>query len=304
MNVTKIPNLLRPKLKEEKDTPRPVKDGLPFVPFTSMIQGSLGTGKTTILCEWIQMLDEELKPGVGSIDKIFYFSPTAKLDSKARLLIDGKHNYEIEVFDDFNMTIFNECCGEVNGVMEKWIMFKKLMKLWKKFVARNYDVDRMSYQEILTLEEMDFKAPDPPYKHGLTPSFVWVFDDLVGNKDLYKPSPRGDFSKWLLMSRHLKCSTIFLSQVFQGGLAKQLRGNLNVIALLRNKSVDAKKSIAMELSSFIEPEKLVELWDYATEKDHDFFLIDVRSKERQFRRNWDEVLSCGSKNADDLRSKK
>jgi hypothetical protein len=99
LEISHIPNLRRPAIKEEKDPFRPVRDGLPCVPFTCMLQGSLGLGKTTVMCELVHLLDEG-----RSLDKIYYFSPTAQLDGKSKLLIEGQHNYEIETFEDLTLT--------------------------------------------------------------------------------------------------------------------------------------------------------------------------------------------------------
>jgi hypothetical protein len=93
------------------------------------------------------------------------------------------------------------------------------------------------------------------------------------------------------MSRHLKTSILVCSQVFQGGLSKQLRANCNVFALLANKSIDCKKAIAAELSSYVSLDDRIQLWDLATEEPHAFLLIDVRNRARMFRKNWDLVLS-------------
>jgi hypothetical protein len=281
-----IPNLQRPKIREERDALRPVRDGVPAVPLTAMLQGSLGLGKTTAMCELVTLLDEG-----GSVDKIFYFSPTADLDSKAKLLIEGIHGYEIETFEDLTATTWKACVDETKAILQKWRDYKRLSKIWRRFEAAHYDTDRLPYDEALELYERDFHPPEPPYPHGLTPSFLFLFDDLIGNPILCRPNPRGDFAKWWLMSRHLKTSILVCSQVFQGGLSKQLRANCNVFVLLANKSLDAKKAIAAELSSYVTLEQLIKLWDLATAEPHAFLLIDVRNRERMFRKNWDTVLA-------------
>jgi hypothetical protein len=290
--IERIPDLSRPAVREEKDTFRPVREGLPSVPFTAMLQGSLGLGKTTAMCEWVQMLEQGVG-GVGSIDKIFYFSPTAALDGKAKLLIEGPHTYEIEVFEDLTLDNWRACVEETKAKLQQWRDYKRLAQVWRRFVRAKYDPEAIPYDEALELFERGFQPPEPPYKHGLTPNFLFLFDDLIGNPILCKPNPRGEFSKWWLMSRHLKTCILVCSQVFQGGLSKQLRANCNVFVLLANKSQDAKKSIATELSSYISLEGLVALWDKATEEPHSFLLVDVRNKQRMFRRNWDEVMKWG-----------
>lgn len=32
------------------------------------------------------------------------------------------------------------------------------------------------------------------------------------------------------------------------------------------------------------------MWDWATEDPHSFFMVDLRDRERMFRRNFDEVI--------------
>lgn len=227
-----IPNLRRPVIREEKDPLSPVRDGLPSVAFTAMLQGSLGLGKTTAMVELVTLLDQG-----HSIDNIFYFSPTAQLDGKAKLLIEGGHRYEIETFEDLTVANWSACVDQTKAVLQKWRDYKRLAKIWRRFEAAHFDPDRLAFDEALELYERDFQPPEPLYPHGMTPSFLFLFDDLIGNAILCRPNPRGDFAKWWLMSRHLKTSILVCSQVFQGGLSKQLRANCNVFVLLANNSL-------------------------------------------------------------------
>jgi len=251
-----------------------------------MIQGAMGQGKTSSLVQLMCMLDQ-----AHAFDIVYYFSPTARLDDKARLLIEGRHKYLIKAYEDFALETWKSCVDETKSLLSQYREYQRISKVYQKFVKGNCNVEALSMDENLLLYERDYQPPKPPFKHGKVPSFCFIFDDLVGHRELYAATPRGPVAKWLLMSRHLKTSIIFLVQTWHNTLNRQLRNQVSVYILFSNKSLSLKRQIAEELSAYCSVDELVKLWDAATENKYDFLLIDVRNREAMFRRNFDEVLT-------------
>ena len=172
---------------------------------------------------------------------------------------------------------------------------KKLaLGAYQKFKEKKMDINKLKEDELLALYAYDFE-PDGKiknmYKHG-RPSFLMVFDDLVGEKLVYSISGTNLVSKFALRHRHYSCTMMFLSQSWANGIPRQIRHNLSLSIFFRVNSPQLKKDVTAEMSSFISDEEFIELWDEATEDAHDYFMVDFAAKpEFKFRKNIDQVFT-------------
>lgn len=285
MKTVKLKNLDNAPIKVPTDD-RPCPPHLPQPHFLCGVIGSRGSGKTTMLVNWIKKYDES-----GCFDKLYFFSPTIKADPKVALLYEGKHSYEPHVYDDFNNRIFQEVLAEIDADIDEYRQYEDHNRVWKKYVRVGGDPDRLSIEDLVQLELMGFEPP-PPTKFGRKPYSLLVFDDLAGNKDLYRADAKGLFNKFVIAHRHRYCSLILLQQLHANGIPRQIRNNLSCMVLFRNKNENVQKAIAQEYGGFVDQDTFMRMWDFACQQPFEFFMVDSDAKipSHRFRKNFDTLL--------------
>lgn len=285
IHVHQLPHLDNKDLKLTQAKPRQIPEGMPRLHFLMGIIGSRGAGKTTALINMIKMYDH-----TKSFDKIYFFSPTFHNDPKYKLLETDKHNYKLEVFGNYSDDVFKDVLQEIRDDIDEYKQYERKLKLYQKFMKVK-SIDSLTPEELLDLELDDFEEPTTEFKHGMPTSLI-VLDDLVGNTDLYKANAKGVFNNFVILHRHLLTSVIFLCQVYQNGIPRQIRNNLSCLLLFRNKNDAMKKQIAEEASSFVTVDHFLQMWDYSCVEPWDFFMIDFDTKDKQyrFRKNFNELV--------------
>jgi hypothetical protein len=286
---------------------RDVPEGLPRVPFLAGIFGSRGAGKTTAM---INLIRAYQKPGVAPAwDHIIIFSPTASKDPKYKALEEqlSTKDTRVEMLEDFTLTKFQELINYMDAETKSYETKKLAWGAYQKFKEKKMDVTKLKEDELLALYAYDFE-PDGKiksmYKHG-RPSFLMVFDDLVGEKLVYSISGTNLVSKFALRHRHYNCTMMFLSQSWSNGIPRQIRHNLSLAIFFRVNSGLLKKDVAAEMSSFISDEEFIELWDEATEDAHNYFMVDFAAKpEFKFRKNLDHVFQGIRSSGSNIKDKK
>jgi hypothetical protein len=283
----KLPNLGNKDLKVRQAKPRRVPEGMPRLHYLGMICGSRGSGKTNAMINMLLKYDE-----TETFDYVYLFSPTYFNDPKYHLLDDMKADLIVEA--DFDKNRFAEIRDAIDARIEDWKKHEEYKKVFAKFRRHRGSVDSFDPYDLMMLYEHDFMPPDQDrYKNG-APTTLFVFDDLNYNKDLYSNTSRdeNDFKRFAILHRHKLSSILFLCQTYKNGVPKQLRNNLSLMLLFKNKSEQMRKEIAEELSSHATPDEFCALWEHATAEDHAFLMIDYDgSKDMMFRKNFDTILS-------------
>jgi hypothetical protein len=98
------------------------------------------------------------------------------------------------------------------------------MKIWKKLIEHDYNVDKMTFDELWVLYEMNMSPPECPTKSGQFPCFACVFDDLIGCR-VFIANLSGLGNHLLISHRHYSCSVFILSQSITNFIPKQIRSN-------------------------------------------------------------------------------
>ena len=285
----RLHGLERPKITVKTEPPRKVPDGMPRLPMLCLIWGSSGQGKTTALLEMLTIYNRE-----GSIDNVYLFSPTYRMDPKQKLIgeLPGKQ-YEFDAIEHYSDEALTGIITGIKGRVERHRYWVRYNEAYKKFVACRSEKEltkRLTADDFLLLQERDFEPLEPVCKHGQFPQSMLIFDDLAGNSKLFTSNGKGVLGQFLILARHWGTSIIVLSQT-RTCLNKQLRSNLNTLVLFRCKSKSIQSCIADEFCSYCSEDEFVSMWDTATTEPNDFFLVDLRDREKMFRKNWDCVLS-------------
>jgi hypothetical protein len=267
---------LKVKYRELHATP-------PYFPkchFIGLICGSRGSGKTTRLVEFMQHYDK-----YKTFDKVILICPTTKADPKYELL--KQMDTELEVHETYSDEGFVEILKTIRAGVALQESYEKKLKLYKKWLKDQNDLQGFHGKEFRMLEEMDYQKPKPPFRNGM-PHTVLILDDLVGEK-CYRSECRGPFANFCIRHRHFHTSVVFLTQTYHGTVPRQLRANLSFVCLFRNKNMQMSLQIAEEFSAYCSIEEFAAMWHQATEEQYGMFVADFELPEH------DQVFVKGKK---------
>lgn len=295
-------------LKVEEHALREAPPTMCQPPFLCGLFGERGAGKTTAMMQMLRWYDH-----YKAFDHITIYSPTYEKDPKWEALLDhGKLNAKIEMVQKFTYEHFENRLREMDSALNDYTEWLQALKAWKKFKKHHFKEDALTEEELLRLWTYDFQDPaeslaaQDRYKNG-RPSFLMVFDDHSGNKDIYRQDCRGPVGMFVLRHRHYSCSIMFLSQSYRNGVPTNMRINLSMLIMFSCKSDKIRFMISEEMCSFVTPEQFVDMWKYATEgEEHGFFLVqyDMKKPEWRFRKNFHELIIPTQQNGEDSRQVK
>lgn len=276
------PHLQNKDLKVTQAAPVKVPHGLPGLHFLMCMVGGRGQGKTTALVNLVKAYDD-----AGTFEKLYCFSPTLHNDPKYELL--KKSSAKLSTFTSYTDEIFRDVLDEIKDDIALWKDYATDAKVWARY-KKAKRLEDLSDEDLLDLYMMDWTEPVKPFKKF--PCSLLVFDDLVGNRELYRADSKGLFNSFVILHRHLGCSVIFLSQIFHNAVPRQIRTNISSWLLFANRNAKLKREVAEELCGSISPETFLDLWDTATREDHSFFMVDTDAGDKRFRyrRNLNELL--------------
>lgn len=285
--VQQVPGVDLPPMKVKEHERREAPNSLTRPPFMAGFFGSRGSGKTTCMLNLVRMYDR-----MHAFDKIVFFTPTFSKDPKFEAFQEEKPNAEVEFVENYSDERMSYLIREMEKKLEEYEKHKKAREAFGKF-KKGTNVDEMPDEDLLALYAYDFMNPDATerFKHG-RPSTLIVFDDMVGDKRVYRGDSAGIVGRFALRHRHFNCSLCFLSQAYKSGIPRQLRNNLSLAVFFANKSDRIKEEISEEMSSFISPEDFIQLWNYSTDEPHGFFMVDFDAKDpkHRFRKGFDKVI--------------
>ena len=283
--VEKLPNLHNKDLKVVQAKPRPVPEGLYKANSLICLCANRGAGKTNC---WINML-LKYQNETKTYDVVYLICPTIHNDPKYKLL--ERKGFELKMYDQFDNDIFKGIVEEINDNIDEYKEYQRKMKIWKKFLKAKR-VENLDANDLLELELMDFQEPETKFIHGF-PQHLIIFDDMMANPYAYPSSIRGNLlTRFTILHRHRNTGIWHSVQSWKSVLHKSIRNNLTGMILFKNKSEEIKKEIAQEVANYIKPNLFIELWDRATEDDHDFFMCDFNPTEKKyrFRKNFDQLF--------------
>lgn len=259
--------------------PRAAPDGFPNKPFLAQIYSSKGTGKTNTLVNIIDHYDKH-----KFFQKVVLFSPTQGHDPKYEYLRDG--SYELEVYGNYTDEIFRGVLESIKRDLYEWEEYNRLKKLYEK-AQRVTSPDKLTDEELLDLYMLDFQMPECRFDRE--PYTLIVFDDQVGNKELYN-STKSLASQFFILHRHLRCSCVFVVQIYKNAMPKGIRSNLDWIILGASKSDDTMEDVATELDAYASKQEIKRMWIEATAEPYSYFCINLMMPAYRFTRNFDEPL--------------
>jgi flavodoxin len=288
-------HLINNSTNKIKQTPE-----LPSLPAIVVATGSRCSGKTQFMADMIR----KYRQG-GSFDVIKIISPTFESNEALYNTIvddtdeDVYKNGSTQDFKDFLQYVSDEA-DEFNDFKKKVKLYKELQKQLRNTNLKIEDINPSLLEIFYDEETGEFKKPEPKYKdengNARRPSIGLFLDDCMSS-ELMKGQNR-IFTNAMIKHRHWKNVgySVFLAvQAFKAssGLAKPIRTNMTCLVCFKTHSKKELESIMEEVSGDVDPEDLMEAYEYATEQPHSALLIDMKPRKEHpsgLRHNLDEFL--------------
>lgn len=276
MKLVKVDKLTLPSRKciDPEYLTRPTPMGMPKLNFLAVLYGAMGSGKSVALYDIIDMYDQQTK----SFDRIIWYSPTMCRDVNGMDYMKRHHNFNLVYHEGFDQAEFLGHLDEMKADIDNYREYKRRCDIWQKLINNDYNVDKMKFEDLLTLQEMNWEKPTTEFKNGF-PSFAVVFDDCICMK-VFSQNIKNPVSRFFTTHRQHSCCIFFTSQVHQQGVPRQIRGVVSLWILFRCKSKDLQEQIAKELSFKCPPDILMKAWDLATaESPHHFLYCNYKEND-------------------------
>ena len=167
--------------------------------------------------------------------------------------------------------------------------YKEYKRVWKKF--KKEKVSKLTDDECELLMKYDFEdfedIPEPKYPDGFL--VHWIVDDMIGS-NIFK-NGRSAFTNLVIRNRHVIPGNIIIATQSIMQIPKTIRLNANLIAMFKfaNKKM-VLDDIYPVVSAYVTEEKLMELYEYATQEPHDALVIDGTSSKIIFKKNFNKIL--------------
>ena len=283
----------------KKPVPQSINKQLPPLFFTGIWIGSKGTGKTYSIVKLLKNYEqypifdnEKNKLNI----RIILFCPT--YHSSANPIFQTLRDLEEEdVVLDYSDDKLLDKLHEIEMEKKEIEEFAEYVSAYKRF-EKEHEISRLSPHDLVLLHQYNFEHPEdlpnkPKYKHPRI-NFL-LFDDLVGNNSAFK---RGNsaLNNLVIKHRHLQCNLLFTTQ-YPKAIPPVIRNNMDIWVLFKSASKERViDQVYPEISSLISEENFEEMYQHATEDNHDSLVIinhNMANKKDMFRRNWDVVLTSG-----------
>lgn len=264
---------------------RPVPYGMPPLNWLMVFLASMGGGKTTSILQLIEMYAK-----THSWDRVIYFSPTLCHEPKGKTFINKKKNFELTYHEHYTDALLENEMERMKYDIEEYRLYQHRLKVWERFLRCN-NVDELSLEDLIELNEMNWEKPKTDFKHGF-PSFLVVADDCLASK-VFSANCKGTSTRFFVTHRHLSCCCILSVQIHANGVPRQIRGVISLWALWKCKSKKLQETIAEELAMRVPADTFIDVWDFACADKYDFLFVNAKEfdVEKMFRRGYTKAIT-------------
>ena len=256
--------------------------------------GKRNSGKSTACTGYLKMLMDE-----GSCNRIFVISSTFNSN---KILMKDLNIDEDDVYDPDDSSVVHEIVAKINKERDDYIEYHDKMKRWRLLEKEMKTTPIEFIDDMLLLEFADEHGDiiKPSHKYGGKKPIIHVLCDDVQNTPLLKCKL---FSNFLLRHRHigafeqggaLGCSIHILLQNYKGGYCPRvIKNNATSLSVFKIQDKQEIAEMYEGLQGEIKEADFFKCYEYATEEQHSFLLIDLHKKQEQpsmFRKRFDEYL--------------
>lgn len=265
--------------------------GAPRNYFVALFVGARGSGKTYLLTKLLKNFEEKkcFKDGEEVPQRIVLISPTAHSDSNLIFKSLKNLDWDIDVLTEYSDEILKEKIEEVKKDLDESKEYKEYEKCYKKF--KKQSINKLTDDECQLLYKYNFEKfediPEPKYPDGFL--LHWIIDDMIGS-NIFK-NGRSAFTNLIIRNRHMTPGNIIIATQALMQIPKTIRLNANLIAMFKfaNK-INVIDDIYPIVSAYVTPEKLMELYEYATAEPHNALVIDGTGSKIIFKKNFNKLL--------------
>jgi hypothetical protein len=269
--------------------PIPNDKSLPSLFFNLLAIASRGAGKSTSITKLLKAYENSgiVDPitGLTCTQRVFIISPTYQAN---RHIFSNLHNLdERDVFNDYDDALLKTIIDDIKTEKKHTEEYLEKLMLYNKF-KKIKKVQELTMEELIELDMMSYEPPQPPRFAAPTVNFI-IVDDMLGSR-MYK-NGRSYFKTQLIQNRHYWTCFLLCSQSLKG-IPKDIRINCNIWLLWKFNNSKINEEIHEELSNKLNMEQFEELYDYATEDDHDYLTIDFSKSKNNgmFNKSYKEIL--------------
>ena len=266
-------------------------EGAPKNYFVALFCGARGSGKTHLLCKMLKTFEEKkcYLHDKEIPQRIILISPTAHSDSN-RIFKSLKHlDWDEDVITEYSDDLLKDKMQEVKIELDQGKEYKEYKRVWEKF--KKEKVDKLKDDECLLLLKYDFtpfsKLEPPKYPDGFL--LHWIIDDMLGT-NIFK-NGRSAFTNLVIRNRHVLPGNIIIASQSMMQIPKTIRLNSNLIVMFKFANKQAViNDILPVVSAYVTEDKLMELYEYATNEPHSALVIDGTRNKILFKKNFDKLL--------------
>lgn len=285
--------IVYPQPKEESNLPKNY--------FVSVCIGMRQSGKTVSTVKLIQYYENM---GVYDEDgkevpiRTIIFSPT--FDSNPIFTSLKSLDVDYDVHRNYSDKLLLEVIDEIENDRIEALEYQDKLKLYKKFL-RTRSLKYLTPKELLTLNEFEFKKPQPP-KYPIPPCVHIIFDDLIGTNS-FKPNGKSALNNLVVKNRHTSggLNLHFLVQTAKQ-LPKLIRSNASLLLLYRYNSDKLLEDLYECVSGVLTPDQFKNVYDEATKEKYNFLCVDCTKKTIQLKQNWEYEIIINAKEKEDKKN--
>jgi len=284
-----ISNLPTPYFKINKtNEPQSRNPNLPPLFFSCLIVGSKNSGKSYAMTSLLKMFEENPIYDVYGNQleqRIILFSPTALNESNVvfknlrNLSADDIH---LEYSDELLEEILTDIKAHIDEVNE----YHRYKKALEKY---NNSSDALTEDEYYMLFYNNF-LPIPEKRHIITHI---CFDDLIGDKQVFKKSRDGGLVKFLLKHRHLY-TNIFITTQYINAIQPIIKNNIDIFCLFKYANLnDIIKKFYPNVSGVMNENQFKEIYQHSSKDKFNFLTIishNALKGRLLIRKNWNVNL--------------
>ena len=289
----KINEIIDYKIRVNKNfVPRSANKLLPPFFYSALFIGATGTGKTFKLVELLKLYEKyDILDSKGNkLDmRVVLFCTTA--NSKANAVYNVLHIPEEDVILKYSDDRLEEKLNEVKEEQQNIKEYNLYIEAYKKFHKYD-DVDVLTDDELQLLDKYGMED-QKDLKRRNEKVYFFIFDDLLGTS-AFKIRSESKLNNLVTLCRHHNINLLFTTQ-YLTAIPPIIRNNVRLWVVFKfSNSERLLRHVYPEISNLVKEEKFLELYEHATQNDHDSLtIINHNDMEKQYRirKNWTFTLN-------------